>query len=109
MKKSKIPVGQMFLRRPATLSCDDTRNKTQAWVKVSDEDGISVFVKNDAMVKVSIKMQEAFRITDEWSISDNYYEQKVKEGEFVPIDDLGKADEICEQLGWEKYEIDLGF
>ena len=110
MEKSCIAQGQMFLYHSMPFPHSCTENKTEVWVKVADtEEGRSMFVNNDAMVKISIKAQSELNITDKWSISDEYYGRMVREGKFVPLDDLREADDICEQMGWPRYEIDLGF
>lgn len=110
MEKSMIAVGQMFLYHTMPFHHSDTENETQAWVKVAEaEGGRSLFVKNDTMVKVSIKAQKEILCSDKWLISDEFYGRMVRKGEFVPLDDLRKADNICEQMGWPKYEIDMGF
>ena len=109
MKKSMIPVGQMFIFHSFPFPHSNTENKTEVFVKVSDEGERSLFVSNSAMARIAVKAQNRLHITDKWSISDEYYGKMVRIGRFVPLDDLRKADDICEQMGWPKYEIDLGF
>lgn len=99
----------MFLCHSMPFPHSETENKTEAWVKVADEGERSMFVNNNAMVKVSIKAQRNLHCTDKWSISDEYYGRMVREGKFVPLDDLRKADDICLELGWPRYEVDFGF
>jgi hypothetical protein len=100
----------MFLYHSLPYPHSCTENKTEVWAKVADEEnGRSLFVNNDAMVKISIKAKTELTIADKWSINDEYYGRMVREGWFIPLDDLNKADDICEQVGWPKYEIDFGF
>ena len=109
MKKSNIAIGQMFIYHSFPFPHSNTENETQVWVKVVDEGERSIFVNNQALVRVSIKAQRNLHCTDKWSISDEYYDRMVREGRFVPLDDLRKTDDICEQMGWPMYEIELGF
>ena len=109
MEKSKIAQGQMFICHSFPLPHSNTENETQVWVKVGDEDGRSLFVDNDAMVKFSINPNYRPSIMEKWSISDEYYYRNVEMGEFVPISDLNEADRITEEKAWPAYVIDLGF
>ena len=112
MNKSNIPNGQMFLHyNPIYM---DT---PKVWVKVKSEifgnhygedtEEVSLFVDNNAMVKVSINPNYKIGLTEKWSITDTYYSLMVAKGEFVPLDDLAKCDDITEQLGWPAYVIDF--
>jgi len=93
-------------------------DKPRVWVKVAnkvfgnhygeDKEEVSVFVDNDALVRFAVSNHQ-MDFTDKWNITDSYYGKMAREGEFVPLDDLRKANDICEQMGWPKYEIDLGF
>jgi hypothetical protein len=67
----------------------------------------SVFVDNEALAKFGIGTIKMFGICDEWLISDEYYGKMVREGKFVPVDDLNKCDDITEQLGWPAYVMDF--
>lgn len=113
MEKSSIAQGQMFLHFDNSYM-----EKPRVWVKVAskvfgnhygeDKEEVSVFVDNDMLVKFAVSNYEP-SVTDKWIITDGYYDIMVREGSFVPITDLRKTDDICEQMGWPKYEIDLGF
>lgn len=84
--------------------------KPKVWVKVSDnemQDDTSLFVDNDAMVRYTINKNYLPSITEQWHISDKYYGKMVREGKFVPVDDLAQCDRICEELGWPNYVMDL--
>ena len=84
----------------------------KVWVKVGERKkpgNFSVFVDNEALAKFSICTIKMFGICDEWLISDEYYGKMVREGKFVPVDDLAQCDRICEELGWPNYLMDLGF
>ena len=109
MKKPNIARGQMFVCHSIPFPHSDTENETQVWVKVCDEGERSIFVNNQAMVKVSIKAQRNLHCTDKWSISDEYYNRQVAQGQFVPIDDLRDTEKVCKEKNWPPYEIDLGF
>lgn len=97
---------------------DSYMEKPRVWVKIAnkvfgnhygeDKKEISVFVDNDVLVKFAVSNYQP-SLTDKWSITDGYYNKMVGEGRFVPVDDLRKTDDICKQMGWPKYEIDLGF
>ena len=109
MEKSNIAKGQMFLHFDNSYM-----EKPRVWVKVTNRVlitnvEVSVFVDNDVLVKFALKNYQPNMLADKWNITDDYYGKMVREGKFVPLDDLRKADDICEQLGWPKYEIDLGF
>lgn len=114
MKKSNIANGQMFIYFDKSYM-----ELPKVWVKVKNEkfgnfrgedsEEVSLFVDNQALVEVSIGMKKQITIHDKWSITDPYYGKMVREGKFVPIDDLNKTDDICLQLGWPMYVMDLGF
>ena len=112
MNKSNIANGQMFIHfTPAYM------DKPKVWVKVKgevfgnhygeDTEEVSIFVDNNAMVKVVINPNYKIDLTEKWNITDGYYCQMVRKGEFVPLDDLAKCDDITEQLGWPAYVIDF--
>lgn len=106
MKKSNIAQGQMVLYfEPKTMTAP------KVWVKVSDDtdNEPSLFVDNDAMVRYTINKNYRPSITEQWHITDKYYGKMVREGKFVPVDDLAQCDRICEELGWPHYLMDLGF
>lgn len=111
-KKSGIPEGQMFIHFDKAYM-----DAPRVWVKVGnqrfgnfrgeDNEEVSLFVDNQAIVKVSIGKKRDITIFDKWNITDPYYGKMVREGKFVPIDDLAKCDDITEQLGWPAYVIDF--
>ena len=112
MNKSNIANGQMFLHFNPTYM-----DKPKVWVKVKseifgnhygeDKEEVSLFVDNNAMVKVAINPNYKIGLPERWSITDGYYGKMVRTGEFVPIDDLAKCDDITEQLGWPAYVLDF--
>ena len=114
MKKSNIAQGQMFIQFDPTFM-----EKPRAWVKIKSEifgkhmgedaEEVSLFVDNNALVQFSINPNYRIGIMDKWSITDSYYGKCVREGKFVPIDDLNEVDDICEQAGFPPYELNLGF
>ena len=113
MKKSNIANGQMFIYFEKTYMDAPT-----VWVKVGsqkfgnfrgeDEEEVSQFVDNQALVKVSIGAKKNINIHEKWYITDTYYGKMVREGKFVPLDDLNKVNDICLQLGWPMYLMDFG-
>ena len=107
--KSTIAQGQMFVCHSFPFPHSNTKNETQVWVKVREDNEHSVFVDNSAMARVAVKAQSRLRCTEVWHLSDEYYERGVAEGRFVPIDDLRDTDKVCDEKGWPRYEIDLGF
>jgi hypothetical protein len=114
MKKSNIANGQMFIYFDKTYM-----DAPQVWVKVGnqkfgnhrgeDEEEVSQFVDNQAIVQISIGAKKNINIHEKFYITDPYYGKMVREGKFVPIDDLNEVENICEQNGWPFYEIELGF
>ena len=108
MEKSNIAQGQMFLHFD-----DSYMEKPRVWVKIANKVfNLSIAAPkkedNDVLVKFAVSNYQP-SLTDKWSITDGYYNKMVGEGRFVPVDDLRKTDDICKQMGWPKYEIDLGF
>jgi len=85
--------------------------KPQVWVKATNETiggkEVSVFVNNDDLVRLSIG--QTMHSPEQWCIGDNYYGMMVREGKFVPLDDLRETDSICKRNGWPAYVIDFGF
>lgn len=108
MKMSSIPVGQMFVQLPSTIGELQATAKPKVWVKLDNDDScnqpLSYFVDNDALIGFSIGVVKEFGIRDKWYISDGYYEKCVREGKFVPIDDLREVEEICHSRGLEMPE-----
>lgn len=112
MNKSNIAIGQMIIHFEPTYM-----DKPKVWVKIKNEvlgnhygenaEEVSLFVDNNAVVKFSINPNYKIGLTEKWSITDGYYGKMVQKGEFVPLDDLAKCDDITEQLGWPAYVIDF--
>lgn len=112
MNKSNIPNGQMFIHFTPTYM-----EKPKVWVKVKSEifgnhygedtEEVSLFVDNNAIVKSAINPNYKIGLTERWNITDPYYGKMVREGKFVPIDDLRDVEDITEQLGWPAYVIDF--
>lgn len=114
MNKSNIAQGQMFLHYNPNYM-----DRPKVWVKVKseifgnhygeDKEEVSLFVDNNAMVKVAINPNYKIGLTEKWSITDGYYNSLVQKGEFVPLDDLREVDGICNERKYPLYQIDLGF
>lgn len=112
MNKSNIANGQMFLHFSPTYM-----DKPRVWVKVAnrtlgnhygeDTEEVSLFVDNNAMVKVAINPNYTPDLTEKWNITDRYYGEMVRKGEFVPISDLREVVDICEQMGYELPELPI--
>lgn len=115
MNKSNIANGQMFLHFNPTYM-----DRPKVWVKAKnkvckvfanhygeDTEEVSLFVDNNAMVKVAINPNYEIGLAEKWSITDGYYGKMVRKGEFVPIDDLRDVEGITEQLGWPAYVLDF--
>ena len=119
MEKSLIPNGQMFMQFPKPISDNQEKPMPRVWVKVKseifgnhygeDKEEVSLFVDNNALVQTSINPNYKIGIMDKWSITDGYYGEMVRKGEFVPIDDLREVDGICTEKGYPLYQIDLHF
>lgn len=111
--KSVIAVGQMFIQFPKPIGENQPLPQPRVWVKVGNEvlrgEEVSLFVDNNAIVRLSVKAADRIGIMDKWYISDGYYGKSVREGDFVPIDDLRETDGICEEMGYPPYRVDLGF
>jgi hypothetical protein len=108
MKMSSIPVGQMFVQLPSTIVELQATDKPKVWVKIdnnnSTDQPLSYFVDNDALIGFSIGVVKQFGVWDKWYISDGYYEKCVREGKFIPIEDLREVEEICLSRGLEMPE-----
>ena len=112
MRKSDIAIGQMFIYFDETYM-----DAPQVWVKVGNqkfgnfrgeyEEEVSQFVDNQALVRISIGARKDINIHEKFYITDTYYGKMVREGKFVPLDDLNKAGDICLQLGWPEYVMDF--
>ena len=91
--------------------------RPKVWVKVKskifgnhyleDTEEVSLFVDNNALLKKSVNPSYEPDLPEKWLVTDSYYGKMVREGEFVPIDDLNEVGDICPQLGWPSYVIDL--
>ena len=113
MKKSNIAIGQMFIYFDKSYM-----EKPRVMVKIKNEkfgnhrgedtEEVSLFVDNEAIAQFGIGVKKKFDLRDKWNITDPYYGEMVRKGMFVPLDDLGKTDDICLQLGWPMYVMDLG-
>ena len=105
----------MFIEFPQPIAELQDNPKPRVWVKIGERKksinylDYSVFINNEALAKYDLGTIKMFSICDEWLISDAYYGECVREGKFVPIDDLNEVDDICEQAGFPPYEMDLGF
>lgn len=103
MIKSNIAKGQMFIQFPQPIAELQDAPKPRVWVKVANEtmsgEEISLFVDNNALVRLSIGQLKSFGIRDKWYITDTYYGYNVRKGDFVPIDDLREVDDICIERG----------
>ena len=75
---------------------DDINEFPDSWVELYNTGTTAVNLQN---YKIGL--------TEKWSITDTYYTLMVGKGEFVPLDDLAKCDDITEQLGWPDYLIDF--
>lgn len=107
MTKSNIANGQMFIQFPQPIAELQDTPKPRVWVKVGNYDeneSLSLFVDNDAMIGISIGAVKQLGIRDKWLISDDYYKNCVRDGRFVPIDDLRQVEKICLELGYEMPE-----
>lgn len=95
-----------------------TMDKPKVWVKVKseifgnhygeDKEEVSLFVDNNALVLSDLSVKKP-GLRDKWYISDPYYGKMVRDGKFVPIEDLNGVEGICLEMGWPKYEIELPF
>lgn len=112
MNKSNIINGQMFIQFPQPIAELQDTPKPRVWVKIRNKEingeEVSLFVDNEvlmlvAMGEMNIK-QNGIGIRDKWFITDNYYGKCVREGKFVPIDDLRQVEGICLELGYEMPE-----
>ena len=112
MIKSNITNGQMFLQYEPTYM-----EKPKVWVKVKSEvfgnhygentEEVSLFINNEALAKFGMGSIKSFGIRDKWHITDSYYGKQVRDGKFIPINDLNEVDGICEQAGYPPYEMDV--
>jgi len=93
------------------------KDMPKVWVKVKSEifgnhygedaEEVSLFVDNNAMAKVAINPNYKIGLTEKWHITDGYYGQMVRMGEFVPVSDLNEVDGICLEMGYPPYEMDI--
>ena len=69
---------------------------------------MSLFLDNEVLMLVAMGAddikEKGVGIRDKWLITDNYYGKCVREGKFVPIDDLRQVESICLELGYEMPE-----
>lgn len=112
MKKSNIINGQMFIQFPQPIAELQDTPKPRVWVKIRNEEingeEVSLFIDNEVLMLISIGAWDTenrgIGIRDKWLITDGYYGKCVREGKFVPIDDLRKVEDICLELGYEMPE-----
>ena len=117
MVKSNIAVGQMFIQFPQLVAELQDALKPRVWVKVEnkvlgnhygeDSEETSLFIDNEALAKFNIGSIKQFGILDKWYITDSYYGQCVREGKFVPVSDLNKVNDICLEMGYPPYEMNI--
>ena len=103
MEISNIAQGQMVLHfNPLTM------DKPSVWVKVEENGNTepSLFIDNQALVRHCVH-GDTPAPSERWLMGDKFYGEMVRKGEFVPITDLKEAESICEDKGWEKYEVEL--
>jgi hypothetical protein len=89
-KPSEMQRGDMFLQLPNPL----IGTEAKVFVKLEDAEGYTIFINNNALVKVCIGNYEP-SFLDQWGISDGFYERMVEKGEFVPISDIGEVENYC--------------
>lgn len=105
MAKSNIAQGQMVLNYNPQIM-----DKPRVWVKVDDtQEEPSLFIDNNVLVQFAINKHRKPQADEKWLITDEFYGKMVRQGLFVPIDDLNQAERITEELGWPAYYVDLGF
>ena len=102
----------MFIQFPQPIAELQDTPKPRVWVKIRNEEingeEVSLFIDNEVLVLISIGAWDVEKrgigIRDKWLITDGYYGKCVREGKFVPIDDLRKVEDICLELDYEKPE-----
>ena len=102
----------MFIQFPQPIAELQATPKPRVWVKVMNEElngeEVSLFLDNEVLVGVSIGALDIEKngvgIRDKWFITDSYYDICVRDGKFVPIDDLRQVEDICLELGYEMPE-----
>lgn len=105
MAKSNIAQGQMVLNYNPQIM-----DKPRVWVKVDNtQEEPSLFIDNNVLVQFAINKNRKPQADEKWLITDEFYGKMVRQGLFVPIDDLNQAERITEELGWPAYYVDLGF
>ena len=112
MEKSCIAQGQMFIQFPQPIAELQDTPKPRVWVKIKNEElngeEVSLFLDNEVVMLIAMGAhdvkEKGVGIRDKWLITDEYYDKCVREGKFVPIDDLRQVEDICVQLGYEMPE-----
>lgn len=102
----------MFIQFPQPIAELQDTPKPRVWVKIRNEelDGkeVSLFIDNEVLMLIAMGAhdikEKGVGIHDKWFITDEYYGRMVREGRFVPIDDLHQVEDICVQLGYEMPE-----
>lgn len=93
--------GDMFFRNPK----DKDFIKPEVYVKMENAEvqgrQASIFIKNSALVKICTGNYEPYP-SDRWAITDEYYDEMVKDGYAIPISDIKEVEKICPE-----YKIDL--
>ena len=112
MKKSSIAIGQMFVHFDKAYM-----EFPKVWVKVEnrtlgnhygeDNEEVSLFVDNNALVKTAINPNYKPELTEKWNITDRYYKEMTRQGIFVPFNDLREVGDITKQLGCPDYVLDF--
>lgn len=92
-KPSEMNKGDMFLYLPTYEN-----GIPEVFVKVENSvvRGVNctIFVKNSALIRHLVYDYE-LAPWDNWAIGDKYYETKVGEGVFIPIDDIREVEKYC--------------
>ena len=112
MIKSNIAQGQMFIQFPQPIAELQDTPKPRVWVKIRNEElngeEVSLFIDNEVLMLIAMGAhdvkEKGVSIRDKWFITDTYYGKCVREGKFVPIDDLRQVESICLELGYEMPE-----
>ena len=117
--KSNLTDGTMFVKIPYAIKytacvfqggkaieeeeCFAPTDETaKVYVKVGEferyGETFSRFVDNNALALFGA-IGKPISCTDEWGVSDNYYNENVSKGMFVPINDLREVEKICKEKG----------
>ena len=102
----------MFIQFPQPIAELQDTPKPRVWVKIKNEElngkEVSLFLDNEVLMLISMGAydikEKGVGIRDKWFVTDEYYGKCVRNGKFVPIDDLRQVEDICQQLGYEMPE-----